>query len=231
VAPWIEDNNARNRGCTAAFHLGLEEVLRPRDAPGHRYVILLNQDCYLAPDAVERALALMEATPRCAIAGIKQLASYDEDLVIHGGCTVAYPAGRHLTGRKSAGQCAESRPMPWVNGACHVVRVEALPQIGMMDASMFQFGSDSDWCYTARVRGWEVWYCAEAECVHEMTMSSALAGEPLEMFRRDMEVWKAKWLESPLYPLLAQTVLPAPGWPSILHGAIATARGRSSPPG
>jgi GT2 family glycosyltransferase len=230
VSPWIHDNTRENLGCTAAFNLGLSAVLEGRVDGDPRYAILLNQDCYLAPNAVEAVLALMDSTPRCAIAGIKQYASYDDDYIVHGGCLEAYPTGRHYMGRKSLGQCERTRPMPWVNGACMVVRLDAIADFGLMDAAMFQFGSDSDWCYAARVAGWEVWYCATAECVHEMTMSRELSGEPLEFFRRDMAYWKEKWLGSPLYPLLEKTVLPAPGWRSILHGAMAAARGQAAPP-
>jgi GT2 family glycosyltransferase len=227
VTPWIHDNSVENLGCTRAFNLGLAPLLDASDTDAPPYAILLNQDCYLAPGAVESALELMERTPRCAIAGIKQFASFDEDYIIHGGCTLAYPTGKHLMGRRSLRQCVNSRPMPWVNGGCMVVRLAAVRDFGLMDERMVQFGSDSDWCYAARVAGWEVWYCAEAECVHEMELSRNLSGWALDTFERDMAYWAEKWLHSPLYPLLANTVLPAPGWPSILHAALATRSGRS----
>jgi GT2 family glycosyltransferase len=230
VDPWIHDNSVENLGCTRAFNLGLRRLQDPDRAATHRYAILLNQDCYLAPDAVEAVVTFMDDTPRCAIAGIKQFASYDPDLIIHGGCTVAHPTGMHLMGRRSLGQCVNTRPMPWVNGGCMVVRLEAIADFGLMDERMVQFGSDSDWCYAARVKGWEVWYCAEAECVHEMQLSRGLSGPALATFQGDMAHWAQKWLGSPLYSLLAHTVLPAPGWPSILHGALAMRGSRTAPP-
>jgi GT2 family glycosyltransferase len=224
VEPLIHDNSAVNLGCTRAFNLGLRDVLARRAGTGPQFAVLLNQDCYLAPDAVARVLDLMDATPRCAIAGIKQFASFDHDYIVHGGCTQAYPTGKHLMGRRSLGQCDNSKPMPWVNGGCMVVRLEAIADVGLMDEAMFQFGSDSDWCYSARLRGWEVWYCAAAECVHEMELSRGLAGGALEIFQRDIAYWAEKWLGSPLYPWLERTVLPAPGWPSILHAAVVLGR-------
>jgi len=196
----VHDNSVENLYYTAALNLGLKRAIKE----GHEFVILLNQDCYLRPDAAGRMLEFMKAQPRCALAGIKQVSAGNEDQIIHGGCTVAYPAGRHHSGLKSRGDCCVNKKMPWVNGACIIARLDAVIEFGLMDQNMKMIGSDSDWCYTARARGWEVWYCAEAETVHEVGVSARPpSAEMVKMFQADMNYWRDKWIGSALYTRLS----------------------------
>jgi GT2 family glycosyltransferase len=92
--------------------------------------------------------------------------------------------------------------MPWVNGACMFVRLDAVVDFGLMDENMFLFGSDADWCYRARERWWEVWYCAAAECIHEVGASAQVSRQIIEIRQRDMQYFHDKWVVSPQYPRL-----------------------------
>jgi GT2 family glycosyltransferase len=199
ITPWFHDNSENNLGFTRAINLGLEFAAVEK----FDFALVLNQDCYVNPDAVAELVKFMDAHPRCAIAGIKQLHSGDPDFIVHGGCTDAYPAGKHDVGRVSAGQCAVGKMVPWVNGAAMFARMSALRDIGFMDPNFVMIGSDSDWCYTARARGWEVWYCAAAVAVHEMGVSFAGANPAMKkVFESDQNWWRMKWI-SGLYRQLA----------------------------
>ena len=209
VEPWVHDNSETNLYFTVAQNLGLKRAMRH----GHEFAVLLTQDCYLRPDAVSKMVAFMRGHPRCAIGGIKQVLAADQDRIIHGGCSTAFPAGRHYAGRKSLGHCAVSARMPWVNGACMVARLEAVVEFGLMDANMRMVGSDSDWCFTARARGWEVWYCADAEAAHEVGISARMP--PPDIFavcRADMVYWRDKWVGTALYARLESEVLLPPAF-------------------
>src|ERR1700722_17329368 len=196
----VHDNSIENLYYTIALNLGLKKTIQE----GHEFAILLNQDCYLRPDAVRRMLEFMKSQPRCALAGIKQVLAANEDQIIHGGCTVAYPAGRHYSGLKSRNDCSVNKKMPWVNGACIIARLDAVIEFGLMDENMKMIGSDSDWCFTARARGWEVWYCADAEAVHEVGVSGRQpSAEMQKIFRADMDYWRDKWIGSALYTRLS----------------------------
>lgn len=199
----VWDNNEENIGFTA----GVNAVIRKYQML--KYVVVLNQDCYLRPDALEKIETFMDTHPKCAIAGIKQLSDQNEDVIIHGGCKEAYPAGVHIGGLVSKGDCAESKQMPWANGACLVVRTSALQDIGLMDENMFLIGSDSDWCFTARARGYEVWYIADAVCVHEQGVTAGSEDPFLRkaMFK-DMLYWKSKWIDGRLFRELSMEIFP-----------------------
>lgn len=198
--PWIHDNSTSNLYYTKAENLGLKYAL----SKGYEFAIVGTQDVYLRPTAVSGMVQFMREHPRCAICGPRQVLASDEDFVIHAGCTIAYPAGQHISGKKSAGAGAASRTVPWVNGACMFARMEAIVEIGLMDENMLMLGSDSDWCYTARARNWEVWYCADGECIHEVGVS-ARGGSPelIKIFQADMLYWRDKWVGSRLFAKLA----------------------------
>lgn len=210
VTPFVHDNNTDNIGFTRACNLGLRRAMDL----GHEFAILLNQDCYVTPIAIASALQFMAEHPRCAICGPKQLIAEDPDIIIHGGCTDAFPTGKHITGRVSNNDCAVSLPMPWVNGACMIVRIAALYDTGLMDDGYFLIASDSDFCFTARQRGWEVWYCATASVLHESggVSSKQQSLDQLAHFNADQIRFRDKWLGSMSWELLKQTP-PQPGRP------------------
>jgi GT2 family glycosyltransferase len=191
VDAFVHDNTTENIGFTKACNRGLREAHRR----GCRFALLINQDCYAEPDAVEKLIAFMEAHPRCAIAGPMQVDANDPDIVGNAGGLAAYPFGRHRgSGRRSQGAFAKDEPITWANGACMFVRMEAVLEFGLMDEGMFLIGSDSDWSFTARQRGWEVWYCAYAVVKHEGGITASPPSlEMTRIFHRDMDYWRRKW--------------------------------------
>jgi GT2 family glycosyltransferase len=197
----VEDDSQTGFGFTKTLNNALRKYAKQDHDDD--FVILLNQDCYLKPDAIEKMVAFMDAHPRCAIAGIKQLSSENEDVIIHGGTLECFPAGRHVGGLVSRGDCAVSKQVPWVNGACMIVRLEAVLEFGLMDENMKMFGSDADWSYTARSRGWECWYIADAVCVHEQGVSKERSPEMDKTFEKDMIYFRDKWISGELYKDLA----------------------------
>ena len=196
------DNNEYNQGFTYAVNEGLKFFME------YDYCVVLNQDCYIAEDFMVELDKFMDAHPACAIAGVKQISDKDPDFIIHGGCLEAFPEGRHRAGRLSAGDCNKDKQMPWVNGACMVVNMSWLSTIGMMDENYFLLGSDSDWCYTARMKGAEVWYAADITVIHEQGgVSNSKASKELEYKKvLDMVYFRDKWIGDGVFRELSQEV-------------------------
>lgn len=199
----VIDNSDNNIGFTKAVNQGLRRAIANQD----EYAIILNQDCYLDPNALMDMVLFMDSHPNCAIGGVKQLSSDNPDHIIHAGCTTAYPYGQHIGGLVSRGDGGEYLRMPWVNGACMIARVSQIPDFGLMDESMFLVGSDSDWCYAARARGFEVWYIANASCIHEQGVTSGNADEAIQkIMYLDMIAWRNKWVGTDLFRELTMEI-------------------------
>ena len=63
-------------------------------------------------------------------------------------------------------------------------------KIGGLDERLFLFYTDSDYCYTARNNGYEVWYEPESKVAHRLG-SSTTAKDQIE---RDKTVFESKWI-------------------------------------
>ena len=198
VEIFVRDNTEDNVYFTAAVNQGLARHLdRPVD-----YLMLLNQDMYLSPDAVERMVAFMDGHPRCGIGAPLQIAADNPQTVIWAGGLEAFPVGRHETGRLVDFQ--EDRQIGWANGACMILRKEMVRDIGLLDQNLAFIGSDSDYCFTARSRGWQVWRIASARGVHEHGVSGRISDLGIEAVKMDDLIhFCRKWLTGNLFEELA----------------------------
>lgn len=142
-----------------------------------RYWLLLNSDAFITPGSLTALLQIAEAQPRAGIVGA-QLVNADgsfqashtrfpslwqEFLILSG-------VGRWLLGRwyPSHGPEIHKGPQPvdYVEGACLLVRPEAVRSAGGLDEGYFMYAEEVDWCYTLRQCGWEVWYQPAAKIIH-----------------------------------------------------------------
>ena len=65
----------------------------------------------------------------------------------------------------------------YVIGAALCIRRETLAQIGLLDEQSFMYAEDIDWCYRARLAGWEVYYVGTINIYHYNKGSSAKSPE------------------------------------------------------
>jgi len=198
VEVYIRDNTEDNIYYTAAINEGMRHFL---DKPA-TYILLLNQDMYLEPDAVQEMVNFMNHNPGCGIGAPLQIHPSDPDYVIWAGGFEAFPLGRHLHG--PAHQFKTDAPVHWANGACMIVRKRMVEEIGLMDKNLVFIGSDSDYSFTARSRGWEIWRISAARGVHDHGASGKSDNPIIEMLKlKDMLYYGRKWLNGDLYRKMA----------------------------
>jgi GT2 family glycosyltransferase len=170
-----------NDGFAAANNRGI------RAAQPSRYVMLLNPDTVVPPDALERLVDFMEAHPEAGVLGPK-LVKGDGTLDL--ACRRSFPTPRiafyHAFGLDklfpNSPEFAqynltyldedELSEVDCVVGAAMLVRGEALEQAGLLDESFFMYGEDLDWAFRIRQRGWKVFYNPAVVIVHYKGQSS-----------------------------------------------------------
>jgi len=198
VETFVRDNSTDNIYFTAAINEGLLNYL-DKDC---EYMLILNQDMYLEPDAVEQMVRFMDSHPQCGIGTPLQLHSENPDYVVYAGCLEAFPFGKHQQGPIS--QFTEDAPLFWGNGACMILRKQMIREIGLLDKNLVFVASDSDYCFTARARGWQVWRIASARGVHEHGASGADGNAEMDLLKiNDMLYFGRKWLTGGLYREMA----------------------------
>ncbi len=127
-----------------------------------------------------------------------QLDSEYPDQVIWGGSLDAFPSGRHQIG--PVARFAEPRQVLWANGACMIFRREMIQDIGLLDKNLIFLASDSDYSFTARARGWELWCITAARGRHEHGASGAVADPFIQNLKiKDTIYFGKKWLTGDLY--------------------------------
>jgi len=194
VEVFVRDNSEDNVYFTAAVNEGIRKYL---DGPC-KYLLVLNQDVYLERTAMEVMSAFMDSHPRCGIGAPLQLSSENRRYVIFAGGGDAFPAGEHWQG--SLDEFTADEQILWANGACMILRKEMIRDIGLLDENFVFIGSDSDYSFTARSRGWQVWRIAGARGMHEQGASGLISDQNLELLKvKDVIHFGRKWLTGGLY--------------------------------
>lgn len=162
--------NATNEGFARANNQGI--------ALGQgRYLLLLNSDAVVTPGAVEALLGLARAEPRAGIVGAQLLypggafqASHTPFPNVWQEFLILTGLGRLCWGPwyPSRGPEEEKGPqvVDYVEGACMLVRREAVEEVGGLDEGYFMYAEEVDWCYSMKKRDWQVWYQPGARIIH-----------------------------------------------------------------
>jgi len=168
--PLVEEEN---RGLAFGWNTGVERTTG-------RYVLLLNADAWLDPDALDALVAFADARPDAAVVG-PRLRFPDGRLQrsVRGFPTLwrlateflflrrLAPGTRALNAFYGAGfDHGEVREAEVVMGAVWLVRRAAIEQVGPADDAFFLFSEETDWAYRFREAGWKVVFFPGAGATH-----------------------------------------------------------------
>jgi N-acetylglucosaminyl-diphospho-decaprenol L-rhamnosyltransferase len=166
----LDDNKGFAHGCNVGW--------RAETAP---YVLFVNPDAKIGPEALERLVRVLEDDPRAGAVGPRivepdgsldlsqrrfpRLAStYAQALFLHRLLPHALWTDEVVHDR--AVYERESTP-EWISGACMLVRRSVLEQLDGFDEGFFMYCEDKDLCRRIWDVGLEVRYEPTALCVHE----------------------------------------------------------------
>jgi GT2 family glycosyltransferase len=164
--------NGANLGFAKANNIAL------RDWDGD-YALLLNPDCLIEPDSVEKVLAVMDAAPGAGMAGCL---IRNPDGSEQAGCRRLSPTpGRVLKSMfGGTGVNLTERPLPAavisveaISGAFMLVRRSAMAQVGLLDEGYFMHCEDLDWCLRFRHAGWSILFVPDVAVTHVKGACSA----------------------------------------------------------
>ncbi len=146
----------RNTGAAGGFGIGAEAAL----ARGATHVVLVDDDCILAPDALERLERHATGDLEGAVVGPVVVAPDGESLVWE----VYRPDGRRYPGRSALPR----HPVPTRDLAFHGITVsaEALRVAGGPRQDLFFGGPDVEFCLRLAAHGYAIFYCPDAVATH-----------------------------------------------------------------
>lgn len=166
--------NSDNKGFTAPMNQAL------RQAVGG-YLLQLNPDTIIHPQAFNTLIAFMEQHPDVGICGPKVL-NLDGSLQkpcrrgesrpwavfsYFLGLSRLFPKSK-LFGEYLMNYMDEDaiHQVAGVSGSCMLIRRQVSDQIGYLDELFFAYQEDADYCLQARRAGWKVYYVPTAQITH-----------------------------------------------------------------
>lgn len=162
--------NETNRGVAPARNQGI------RVAQG-RYILLLDVDTAVTPDALVNLVRFMDENPRVGLGGprlqdaagnlqytCRKLPTAWSKLLRR---VPTHWAQNALADEMLAGYDHQTpRAVDYVIGACQIIRRAALEQVGLLDEDYFYGPEDIDFCIRMWRHGWQVIYVPDAVVVH-----------------------------------------------------------------
>ncbi|MBX3025622.1 glycosyltransferase family 2 protein [bacterium] len=165
--------NDDNLGYVGGNNVGIRYALEH----GAEYVFILNSDTKMIANCLEELVRTMQADPRIAITGAKNLYMQNPAFtwgkygILNWGPMLCKTHGRFVR------DYPESSPkdVDWVIGNGCMMSREALEKVGIFDEDFFQVNEDVDWCMRARKLGYRVVYVDTAAIQHRGASSADLS--------------------------------------------------------
>jgi GT2 family glycosyltransferase len=196
--------NDENLGFAAANNRGLAM------ANGH-YLVLLNPDTKLTENTFRRIIDSFAQHPEVGAIGCKLVNGEGE---IDFQCAKNMPTiGNHIfepyVAKVFPGLMKsfvmrdwdhlDSREVELLSGACLAIRREVYGRVGQLDAAMFMYVEDVEYCHRIRQAGWKLFYLSDTSIIHyggESTKQNkhALQAENVRNLRKFFSKYR-----SPLY--------------------------------
>jgi N-acetylglucosaminyl-diphospho-decaprenol L-rhamnosyltransferase len=161
--------NERNLGFAAGNNVAL------REARGE-YLLLLNPDTLVTPDAVPILLQVMQSDSELGAVGAQLLyadGSYQASSGFFPNIWSEIPVFKRLANRGQQDRRVSVpwgevvlKDVDWVSGACLMVRRSVVDQVGTLDEDYWLYTEETDWCFMMRGAGWRIATVSDALVVH-----------------------------------------------------------------
>jgi len=190
-----------NLGFAGGCNLAMREAL----AGEADYVLLLNNDVTVDPQFLDEMVLAAERLPDAAALCPKVYFHDRPTVICSTGGRVNPWAGTALQvgrGEEDCGQYGELAERDYADGACMLIRREALERVGLLDEEYFAYWEETDWCARAAEAGYKCYYVPAARVWHKAARSQAPDSDYYYLFRRNALLFLRK-RKSPLHLLSA----------------------------
>jgi GT2 family glycosyltransferase len=168
-----------NRGFTGGMNHGIRRAAEL----GIPYVLVLNNDLRLPKDFLRPLVDVLDIDARVAAVGPTVLRP-DGAVWAEGGALAFGPNGLRLLGHGRPPHPREHGPesVPWLPGACVLMRTAMLAELGGFDDRYFMYWEDVDLCARLRGAGGRIVWLPWVRVVHDAGQSSGGGRSPLRKF-------------------------------------------------
>ena len=154
-----------NLGFAAGCNVGVRYAL----AKGAEYVLLLNNDTFVAPEFLSEMVAVIETDPSIAAVCPKIYFADPPDRLWYAGADFSLWTGtvRHRGWKEiDRGQFDNCQEMTRATGCAMLVRCSALRDVGLLDEQFWAYAEDLDWSLRFLKLGYRLMYAPKARLWH-----------------------------------------------------------------
>ncbi len=165
------EETGRNLGYAGGANHGL----RAARAAGTDFILLMNNDVEIAPDAVRELVSAARDHSDALLLGPKIYYFDEPDVIWSAGGAVSFWTGhiRHLGIReRDRGQFDDVREVDYLTGCAVLLPTRMLETVGELDETYYMYNEDTDWSTRATRSGGKVLYVPTARLWHKVSSSS-----------------------------------------------------------
>lgn len=148
-----------NLGFAGGMNRGIEKAL----AAGAEFVVLVNNDATLAPQALRQLLEAVQHRPEVALAVPTIFSSNDPSSVWYAGGTLSRWTGTARHGKVPAPEPIE---VSFGTGCCLLIRTQHLKTVGFLNETYFLYFEDVEYCDRVLQAGLRILYVPHAHAWH-----------------------------------------------------------------
>ena len=166
------------------------------------YILLLNPDTEVRPEALNELVAFMDKSPEAGAAG-SRLLNADETLQpsCHPMPTLSRAFWRMFyldalipygTYDMHKWDVAQPREVDVLMGASMLLRKTALDEVGLLDEGYFMYSEEVDLCFRLQKAGWKLFWVPQSQVVHYWGQSAkqVLAEMFLQLYRGKLRFFR-----------------------------------------
>jgi len=208
--------NSENAGFAAANNQGIE-------ISNGEYVLLLNPDTIVLPNALNKMLAFIDNNPQAGAVTSKKW--IDEGKTIQSPLLHPFTIRQYIFRYTFLGKLFPSNTVfkkMWGKdieallsqeplevdcfpGSCMMVRRDVIKKAGLLDERFFMFFEDIDWCFRIKKAGYKLFLIPAAEIVHLVSQSPS--GNLSKIYRSSMVYYLKKHYRRPVIWFLNMLLL------------------------
>ena len=164
--------NGANLGFSGGNNAGIDHAL----ARGAQWVVLVNNDATLRPDALAALRRAAREHPRAGVLSGKLFFADPPDRIWFAGQRfwplLGYSGRPRGYRRRDAARYRRLEPTDRAAGAFMAVSRPAIEAAGKLDDELFAYVEDVDWSLRVREAGFEVLFCPDAVASHHVSAST-----------------------------------------------------------
>jgi GT2 family glycosyltransferase len=208
--PLVLLETGENLGYTGGNNHGIEYALKN----SADYIFVLNNDTFVAPDAIEKMLGVAESDVDIGVVTCKILNHPQRNLLWFGGAkyNTRYMIARHVGyGQEDGERYNQECDIPWATGCALFLRRAAIDTAGLLFDGFFLTAEDLDLCLRIKDQGYRIVYVPSAVIWHKESISAGGHDAPQYVYyqtrnllllhtRRASDLWQL--IFSQIYALL-----------------------------